>query len=65
MMRTIALILILGALALAAPDARSQMTMMGIGSGSFGAGVPVTPCVQDGLDFTKSCNAVLYVVIFH
>jgi hypothetical protein len=37
----------------------------GISSVTTAAGPPPTPCAQDGLDFTKSCNAVLYVVIFH
>lgn len=32
--------------------------------GMSNSGPPPTPCAQDGLDFTKSCNAILFVVLF-
>jgi hypothetical protein len=57
----------------AAPQSPSMTPQIGGGIGGFDGGIsynaapaaPVTPCVQDGLNFTKSCNAVLYVVLFH
>jgi hypothetical protein len=55
------------------PQTPSMAPQLGGGIGQFDGGIsynaapaaPVTPCAQDGLNFTKACNAVLYVVIFH
>jgi hypothetical protein len=51
---------VLAALALAAPDARSQMTMMGIGPGSSGSGgPPPSACTnQLVLDYSNSCALI-------
>jgi hypothetical protein len=32
--------------------------------GPCATSTPVVPCNQTGLDFTNSCNAILYVVLF-
>lgn len=32
-------------------------------SAGMGSVTPPTPCAQTGLDFTQSCNAILYVTV--
>lgn len=41
-----------------------QFGRLGAISNKKTASAPVNSCIQDGLDFTKACNAVLYVVIY-
>jgi hypothetical protein len=57
-MRAVALIFILAALALASPDARSQMTMTGIGPGAAG-GVAITGACPNQLVLVYSNSCAL------